>query len=129
MKVVAELLHYAEQYRDNKPFHEKYKKSKDPDRYLRMHETQLILYNGAERMLHKTGLDPQSVNINEIQKDYESLIAQKAIIEKKYKNTEKEANDLKQKENNIEKYLIDNKSESNRNQINTFQVNNKHRDR
>ena len=53
MKKVSELLLYAEQYRDNKPFQEKYKKSKDPDRYLRMHETQLILYDGAERMLQK----------------------------------------------------------------------------
>lgn len=56
MKKVSELLLYAEQYRDNKPFQEKYKKSKDPDRYLRMHETQLILYDGAERMLRKWGL-------------------------------------------------------------------------
>ena len=57
MKKVSELLLYAEQYRDNKPFQEKYKKSKDPDRYLRMHETQLILYDGAERMLRKMGLE------------------------------------------------------------------------
>ena len=42
MKKVSELLLYAEQCRDNKSFHDKYKKSKDPDRYLRIHETQLI---------------------------------------------------------------------------------------
>ena len=39
IKKISELLLYAEQYRDNKSFHDKDKKSKDPDRYLRMHET------------------------------------------------------------------------------------------
>ena len=71
MKKISELLLYAEQFRDNKPFQDKYNKSKDPDRYLRMHETQLILYDGAERMLRKMGLDPKSVNAAEIRADYE----------------------------------------------------------
>ena len=105
MKKVAELLLYAEQYRDNKSFHEKYKKSKDPDRYLRMHETQLILFDGAERMLQKSGLDPKSVNPDEIRKDYETMQSHKFDLEKSYKTAEKEANSLKQKLSNIEQYM------------------------
>ncbi|MCR4654564.1 MAG: relaxase/mobilization nuclease domain-containing protein [Eubacterium sp.] len=105
MKKVAELLLYAEQYRDNKSFHEKYKKSKDPDRYLRMHETQLILYDGAARMLQKSGLDPKSVNPDEIRKDYEAMQSRKFDLEKSYKTAEKEANFLKQKLSNIEQYM------------------------
>ncbi len=105
MKKVAELLLYAEQYRDNKSFHEKYNKSKDPDRYLRMHETQLILYDGAEHMLHKFGLDPKSVSAEEIRKDYEAMQARKAELENTYKFTEKETEDLNQKLSNVEKYV------------------------
>lgn len=110
MKAVAELLHYAERYRDNKPFHEKYKKSKDPDRYLRMHETQLILYDGAERMLRKIGLTPENLNIKEIRKDYETLITQKTIAENNSKAYEKEVHDLQQKANNVVQYLSNNLS-------------------
>ena len=81
MKKVSEFLLYAEQYRDNIPFQEKYKKSKDPDRYLRIHETQLILYDGAERMLRK------------------------ATLERTYKSAERDAKDIQQKLNNVEQFL------------------------
>lgn len=108
MKKVAELLLYAEQYRDNKSFHEKYNKSKDPDRYLRMHETQLILYDGAEHMLQKFGLDPKSVNAEEIRKDYEAMQARKAELEDTYKFAEKEVQSSKQNLTNIEQYLNQN---------------------
>ena len=119
MKKVSELLLYAEQYRDNKPFQEKYKKSKNPDRYLRMHETQLILYDGAERMLLKMGLDPKSVNADEIRADYESMQARKASLEKTYKSAEKEAKALQQKMANVEQYVgKDNSRNQEQQQIN-----------
>lgn len=105
MKKVSELLLYAEQYRDNKPFQDKYKKSKDPDRYLRMHETQLILYDGAERMLRKMGLDPKSVNPVEIRADYEAMQTRKATLERTYKSAEKEVKALQQKLINVEQYV------------------------
>ena len=105
MKKVSELLLYAEQYRDNKPFQEKYKKSKDPDRYLRMHETQLILYDGADRMLRKMGLDPKSVNPAEIRADYEAMLIRRASLENTYKSAEKETKALQQKMANVEQYV------------------------
>ena len=105
IKKISELLLYAEQYRDNKPFQEKYKKSKDPDRYLRMHETQLILYDGAERMLRKMGLDPKSVDPSEVRKDYESMLSRKLQLEKTYKSAENETETLKQKIANVEQYI------------------------
>ena len=121
MKKISELLLYAEQYRDNKPFQEKYKKSKDPDRYLRMHETQLILYDGAERMLRKMGLDPISVNPAEIRADYEAMQARKTILEKTYKSAEKEAQSLHQKMDNVQQYVgRDNSRSHDQQQVNTW---------
>lgn len=105
MKKVSELLLYAEQYHNNKPYQDKYEKSKDPDRYLRMHETQLILYDGAERMLLKMGLDPKSVNAAEIRADYESMQARRTTLENTYNSAEKEAKALQQKMANVEQYV------------------------
>ena len=105
MKKVSELLLYAEQYRDNKPFQEKYSKSKDPDRYVRMHETQLILFDGAERMLLKMGLDPKSANVEEIRADYKAMQVRKSLLEKTYKSAEEETKSLQQKYSNVEQYL------------------------
>ena len=112
IKKISELLLYAEQYRDNKPFQEKYKKSKDPDRYLRMHETQLILYDGAERMLRQMGLDPKSVNPKEIRSDYETMQARKTELEKTYKSSEKDVKQLWQQLSNVKQYIgMDNSRE------------------
>ncbi len=83
--------------------------SLDPDRYLSMYETQLILYDGAERMLQKMGLEPKSVNTDEIRKDYEAMLSHKALLEKTYKSAEKETKALQQKLDNIEHYLEPNK--------------------
>ena len=105
IKKVAELLRYAEQYHDNKPFQEKYKKSKDPDRYLRMHETELILYDGAERMLKQMGIDPKSVNLSEIRADYEAMLLHKTSIEKSSRAKDREIQLLNQKLKNVEQYI------------------------
>ncbi|MBR4342473.1 MAG: rlx protein, partial [Lachnospiraceae bacterium] len=78
---------------------------KDPDRYLRMHETQLILYDGAERMLRKMGLDPKSVEPSEIRADYEAMQSRKTILEKTYKSAENEVQSLQQKMDNVQKYV------------------------
>ena len=123
MKKVAELLLYAEQYHDNKPYQDKYKKSKDPDRYLRMHETQLILYDGAERMLQKMGLNPKSVNAAEIRADYEAMQARKTVLEKTYKSAKKEAQSLQQKLANVEQYM-GHEQERNMSQQNNMQIQN-----
>ena len=70
-----------------------------------MHETPLILYDGAERMLLKMGLDPKSVNVAEIRADYESMQARKATLERAYKSAEKETKALQQKMANVERYM------------------------
>ena len=75
-----------------------------------MHETQLILYDGAERMLQKMGLDPKSVNADEIRKDYEAMQRHKLVLENTYKSAERDANTLRQNLFNVEKYLAQNTS-------------------
>ena len=121
MKKVSELLLYAEQYRDNKPFQEKYIKSKDPDRYLRMHETQLILYDGAERMLRKMGLNPKSIDTAEIRTDYEAMQTRRVALERKYKSAEKKLQSYQQYLSNVKQYLnIDIVPDTKRNYMQKF---------
>ena len=56
IKDLAEIIKYAEQYKANKAYHTAYKKSKNPDAYFRKHESQIILYGGAKRMLEQAGI-------------------------------------------------------------------------
>ena len=53
IKDLAEIIKYAQQYKDNRSYHIGYKKAKNPDAYFRRYESQIILYGGARRMLEQ----------------------------------------------------------------------------
>ncbi len=106
---LKELKYYLDQYKDNLPFHEKYKKSKDPDRYMRMHETELILFDGARRKLQQLGIMPKMSLLNQVNSDLEELVNKQSELEKKYRSASREKKALEQKMQNITQYLgIDN---------------------
>ena len=105
LRDLKELKYYLDQYKDNLPFHEKYKKSKDPDRYMRMHESQIILFDGARNKLKQMRITPKMSVLNQVNTDLETLTARQAELEKKYKNVSRERKDLEQKLQNITEYL------------------------
>lgn len=49
IKGTAEILKYAEQYKENRPYHIRYRNAKNPDDYFRKHEPNLILYDGQKK--------------------------------------------------------------------------------
>ena len=65
---LREMLKYAEQYQKNKIYDDHYKSSKDPDRYFRKYESQIILFAGAEHILQENGMDLKHLNSNKLQK-------------------------------------------------------------
>lgn len=97
LRDLKELKYYLDQYKDNLPFHEKYKKSKDPDRYMRMHEAQIILFDGAKNKLKQMGITPKMSVLNQVNADLEALTARQIELEKKYKTASRERKDLEQK--------------------------------
>ena len=102
---LKELKYYLDQYKDNLPFHEKYKKSKDPDRYMRMHESQLILFDGAKNKLKQMGITPKMSMLNQVNADLKVLGARRSELNQIYKKTSREKGDLELKKQNILQYL------------------------
>ena len=102
---LGEVLKYAEQYKTNHIYHVRYQKSKDKDAYLRRHETELILHDGAENMLKRFGIDTKNLDIEKLRSDYNSLYSKKQTLQKTYKSAEREAADLKRKLDNLNQYL------------------------
>lgn len=80
-------------------------KSKDKDAYLRRHETELILHDGAENMLKRFGIDTKNLDIEKLRSDYNSLYSKKQTLQKTYKSAEREAADLNRKLDNLNQYL------------------------
>ena len=105
IKDLAEIIKYAEQYKANKAYHIAYKKSKNPDAYFRKHESQIILYGGARRMLEQAGIPLKGLNIDKLKAEYQELTTQKKELTATYKNCEKELKSLNRKLENLNQYL------------------------
>ena len=105
MKDLAEIIKYAEQYKDNRSYHIAYKKSKNPDAYSRRYESQLILYGGARRVLEQAGINLKGLNVDKLKAEYQELMKQKNELTSTYKNCEKEVQSLNQKLENLSQYL------------------------
>ena len=73
LKDFGQVLKYAEQYSANRIYHIRYRKSKDKDRYLRQHETELLLHDGAENMLKRFGIDTRNLDVKKLRNDYNAL--------------------------------------------------------
>ena len=105
MKEFAEIIKYVDQYQENKKYNYRYKKSKDPDAYLRSHESELLLYGGAKRMLERFGINEKSMDIEKLKGEYQKLSEQKNDFSQIYKTNEKELKKLNQELENISQYL------------------------
>lgn len=108
MKDLAEIIKYAEQYKDNRSYHIAYKKAKNPDAYFRRYESQLILYGGARRVLEQAGINIKSLNVDKLKAEYQELMKQKSELTSTYKDCEKEVRELKRKQENLNQYLVKN---------------------
>ena len=102
---LGQILKYAEQYQSNHIYHVRYQKSKNPDAYLRSHETELLLHDGAENMLKRLGISPKTLDIEKLRNEYNSLYSKKETLQKTYKSAEKEIHALNRKLDNLNQYL------------------------
>ena len=105
MKAKAEILKYAKQYMANRKYQRGYERAKDQDAYFRSHETQIILFGGAENMLKRYGVKMASLDVEKMQAEYDTMTAQKAKLRKIYQTAEKEAEEADKQLKNIRQYL------------------------
>lgn len=105
MKAKAEILKYAKQYMANRKYQRGYEKVKDQDAYFRSHETQIILFGGAENMLKRYGIKTASLDVEKMQAEYDAMAAQKEKLKKTYQTAEKEADEADKQLKNIRQYL------------------------
>lgn len=105
IKDFGQILKYAEQYISNRIYHVRYQKSKDKDRYLRQHETELLLHDGAENMLKRFGINLKTLDVEKLRSDYNALCQKKATLQQTCKSSGKEISELSRKLDNLNQYL------------------------
>lgn len=74
-------------------------------RYLRQHETELLLHDGAENMLKRLGIDTKNLDVEKLRSDYNTLYSKKTELQKTYKSAEKEYSALTRKLDNLNQYI------------------------
>ena len=105
MRELAEIIKYADQYQENHIYNYRYKKSKNPDGYLQKHESEIILYGGAKRMLEQYKINPKQISSTSLKKEYQKLLEQKQTLTSTQKAADKDSRQLQQKLDNIRSYL------------------------
>lgn len=105
MKSMAEIIRYAEQYKENRSFQIHYRKAKNPDEYFRKHESNLILYDGAKEMLRRLGCEPKMLDVDKLRSDYSRLERQKAELNKEYHSAEKELKQMRTELDKLKQYF------------------------
>ena len=105
MRDMAEIIKYAEQYTQHKSCNSKYEKSGDKDRYFRNHESELILFEGAKRMLEREGIDPEHLNLKQLKSKYHDLLSHKNELDTSRKSALAEIKELELIKQNMEQYL------------------------
>ena len=113
MKPAAEILHYAEIYTTNLRYHNAMQRSKDPDRYYRDHDTQIILFNAAEHVLHDVyNINPGRINLQHMQDSYRLMEEKKSVLTSTWKSSESELKELQAQLKNLQEYLSSGGAES-----------------
>ena len=105
MKAKEEILKYAKQYVSNRKYQRGYEKAKDQDAYFQRHETQIILFGGAENMLKRYKIKTTSLDVEKMQAEYDAMTVQKAKLKKTYQTAEKEVVEADKQLKNIRQYL------------------------
>lgn len=103
--IFEDLLHYAHVYNENKKYIRGYEKSKDKERYYRAHGYEIEIANGAIDRLKNAGLDPNGIDLQKMESDYELLKTDRTNTSSAYKAAEKECEKLKKLRDDLSSYM------------------------
>lgn len=94
-KASAEILRYARQYAEKGKYARNYGKSKDPERYYQTHSYDIHLAWSATERLESVGINPDTMNLTDIESHYKKLCADRRTASDSYKKAERECMELK----------------------------------
>ncbi len=100
MVTMGKIVKYVNQYKSNKRYFEAYQKSVDPERYMQNRLSEITLFQEAERILNKSGIDPERLSIEKLKADYFAMERKKTELGKQ---NEKDAAEVKK----LDKFLTD----------------------
>lgn len=89
MSDLSLLIKHTTTYRQLKPIYEEYKKSRDKEKYLRGHESEIILFEAAARALKEMQIK-KLPDLAALRKEYSSLNDRKTKLYEDYRQAKKQ---------------------------------------
>ena len=105
------LIKHAATYRQFKPIYDEYRKSPDKEKYLRGHESQIILFEAAAKALKEMQIK-KLPDLAALRKEYDSLNDKKAALYEDYRKAKKQMQEYGVIKKNVDSILYPSKSKA-----------------
>ena len=102
---MALLIKHIETYRELRPLYDEYKKSRDKEKYLRGHESEIILFEAAAKALKATGVERGLPDLSKLKVDYQRLAAEKDRLYSEYGKLKKQLREYDAVKQNVDSML------------------------
>ena len=100
-------------YRQLKPIYDRYKASRDKEKFLRGHESEIILFEAAARECKRLGAVPLPAT-ERMQAEMDELNARKAVLKAELQKAQREERDYAAMRQNVEDFLSPSQPEQER---------------
>lgn len=98
------LMKHAGTYRELKPIYDSYRKSSDKEKFLRGHESNIILFEAAARALKEMKIE-KLPSTEKMKAEHDTLIAKKETLYAEYKAARQEAAEYRTIKQNVDSLL------------------------
>ena len=102
---MALLIKHIETYRELRPLYDEYKKSRDKEKYLRGHESEIILFEAAAKALKAAGVSGKLPDSAKLKADYQRLAAEKDRLYSEYGKLKKQLREYDAVKQNVDSIL------------------------
>ena len=102
-ELTLKMKHVAT-YRQLKPIYDRYKASRDKEKFLRGHESEIILFEAAARECKRLGAVPLPAT-ERMQAEMDELNARKAVLKAELQKAQREEQDYAAMRRNVEDFL------------------------
>ena len=102
---MALLIKNVSTYKELKPLYDEYKKSRDKEKFLRGHESEIILFEAAVRALKASGVSGKLPELAALKADYKRLADEKDRLYSEYDKLKKRLREYDAVKQNIDSIL------------------------
>lgn len=111
MSDLSLLIKHTTTYRQLKPIYEEYKKSRDKEKYLRGHESEIILFEAAAKALREMQIK-KLPDLAALRKEYSGLNDRKSKLYEDYRQAKKQMQEYSIVKRNVDSILYPSQSKA-----------------